>query len=87
MLSKGQMVYYARIIPAVGMYEIYELKLRTVEESYFVGIDKDTKHAYIFGNSALNKSIFINRKDALKTVKEAEKHKKVVSEEIFYEEY
>ena len=87
MLTKGQIVYYARIIPPVGMYEIYELKIRTVEETYFVGVDKKTKHAFLFGNHALDKIVFNDRKDALKIVKEAEKNKKKVSEEIYYEEY
>ena len=86
-LTKGQVVYYARILPPVGMYEVYDLKIRTVEEEYFVGLDKDTQHAYLFENAALEKNVFINRKDALKVVKEAEKNKKTVSEEIYYEEY
>lgn len=86
-LSKKQIVYYARIIKEVGMYEILELKLRTVTEDYFVGTDKDTKHAYLFNNSSIGKTVFTDRKDALKLVKEAEKNKKTVSEEVFYEEY
>lgn len=87
MLKKGQIVYYARIMPSVGMYEILELKLRTVTDEYFVGIEKREKHAYLFGYSTLNKCIFEDRRDALKFVKEAEKNKKEISEEIYYEEF
>ena len=87
MLSKGQVVYYARIIESVGIYEVLELKIRTVEDTYFVGTEKSTKHAYLFGFSYLNKLIFTDRKEALKLVKEAEKNKKVVSEETYYEDY
>lgn len=87
MLTKGQIVYYARILPPVGIYEIIELKLRTVEDTYFVGVENSTKHAYQFGNTAINKTVFFNRKDALKLVKEAEKDKQKISSETYYEEY
>ena len=87
MLKKGQIVYYARIVETVGIYEILELRLRTVEETYFVGTEKNTKHAYLFGTNSLGEIIFFDRQQALKTVKEAEKNKKEVSKETYYEEY
>lgn len=87
MLLKGQVVYYARIMPTVDVYEVLELKIRTVEDDYFVGTEKRSKHAYLFGNSAIDKYIFKDRKMALDLVKEAEKNKKAVSEETYYEEY
>lgn len=86
-LKKKDMVYYARIMPSLGIYDICELKVRTITDTYFVGVDKRDKHAYIFNNNSINKVIFIDRKDALKLVKEAEKNRKhVISEEIYYEE-
>ena len=87
LLEKGQIVYYARIIPTVEIYEVIELKLRTVENTYFVGVEESTQHAYLFGNSNLGKLVFLKRNDALKLVKEAEKSKQVVSGETYYEEY
>lgn len=89
MLSKGQLVYYARIMPNIGIYEIIELKIRTVKDTYFVGTENKTQHAYLFGYSCLEKYVFVNRKDALKLVKEAEKNNKqiVVSKDTYYEEY
>lgn len=86
MLSICDVVYYARIMPTVGVYEILELKIRTIEETYFVGIDKQTKHAYLFPNSYMDKLVFKARKSALKVVKEAEKNKIEVSNETYYEE-
>ena len=85
-LTKGQVLYYARIMPTVGLYEILELKIRTVEDDYFVGTEKNTKHAYLFGYSTINKYVFKDRKLALNLVKESEKNKKEVSEETYYEE-
>lgn len=73
MINKGQIVYYARILPTVDIFEILELKIRTVEEDYFVGTDNNTQQAFLFSNKAINKTIFFERKDALKIVKKAEK--------------
>lgn len=86
MLSKGQMVYYARIMPTVGIYEVLELKVRTVEDTYFVGTEKKLRQAFLLSNSYLDKLVFKDRKSALKLVKEAEKDKKEISNETYYEE-
>lgn len=86
-LHKSDIVYHARIFPTIGLYDLDELKIRTVTEDYFVGIEKHTKRAFLFPCSAINKTIFVNRKDALNKVKEAEKNKVVVSTETYYEEY
>lgn len=85
-LTKRQVVYYARIIETVGIYEVLELRLRTIEETYFVGTEKKTKHAYLFGVNSINKTVFFDRKQALNLVKEAEKNKKEISKEVYYEE-
>ena len=85
-MTKGDILYYARIIPNVGIYEILELKIRTVEETYFVGTEKFTKQAFLFGYSALERTVFVNREDALDLVVGAEEHRKKVSNEIYYEE-
>lgn len=86
-INKKDIVYYARILPETGVYDVCELFVRTVEDDYFVGIDKRDKHAYLFGYNAVDDIIFDNRKDALKRVQEAEKNKKEISEETYYEEY
>lgn len=82
-------LYYARIIPTVGIYDVCQLTIRTVKDDYFVGCDKSDKHAYLFNYSDLNKTVFYKRKDALDLVIETEnrnKNKKI-SNETFYEEY
>lgn len=87
-IKKNDILYYAKILPSVGIYEICELKIRTVEDTYFVGVDKRDKHAYLFSYNNINKTVFKDRKIALKVVQEAEKKKiKVISDESYYEEY
>ena len=86
-IRKNDIVYYARIMPKLGIFDVYDLKVRTVEDTYFVAIDKRDKKSYLFTFTDINKTVFANREDALSKVKEAEKNKPKVSAEIFYEEY
>lgn len=86
-IKKSDIIYYARVMPTVGLYEIVELKVRTVTEDYIVGIDKNTKHAFMFYFDDINRTIFFDRNEALKVVKAAEKNGKKVSDEKYYEEY
>lgn len=86
-IKKSDVIYYARVMPTVGLYEIVELKVRTVAEDYIVGIDKNTKHAYMFYFDDINRTIFFDRNEALRVVKAAEKNSKKVSDEKYYEEY
>jgi hypothetical protein len=87
-LKKKDILYYARIIPQTSIYEVCEVSIRTIEDTYFVGTDKRDKHAYLFSYNAIDKTVFHNRKDALKIVKEAENNKpKDLSTETDYEEY
>ena len=86
-MNKGDKVYFARIIPNVGLYEVLDLKIRMVESDWFSATEKRTNKAYIFSNKNINNKVFMKREDALKIVKEAEKHKKIISDERYYEEY
>ena len=86
-LHKKDVIYYTRIMPTVGIFDVCELIIRTVEDEWFVGIDKHDKHAYLFSYKSIGEYIFFNRSDALKIVKEAEKLKPKITTETYYEEY
>ena len=83
----GDIVYYARIMPTLGIYDVCELKIRTITDTYFVGMDKRDKRAYLFSYNAVGKCIFSNRKDAVEKAIEAEENSPKVSKETYYEEY
>ena len=83
----GDIVYYARIMPTLGIYDVCELKIRTVTDTYFVGMDKRDKRAYLFSYNAVGKYIFSNRKDAVEKVIVTEENSPKVSKETYYEEY
>ena len=87
-IKKGIVLYYARISHNLGMYELCELKVRSVYDTYFVALENRTKIAFLFGNNLIGETVFFNRKDALEKVGEAERNKpKNVSTETYYEEY
>ena len=80
-------VYYARIMPKLDIYDVYDLKVRTITDTYFVAIDKRDKKSYLFTFTDINKTVFTNREDALSKVKKEEKNKPKISTETYYEEY
>lgn len=86
-INKGDILYYSRINPKAGIYDLCELKIRTVTDTYFVGVDKKDKQAHIFGYNDVDNIVFEDRDVALQKIKEAEKNKRHVSDERYYEEY
>lgn len=86
-VKKKDKMYYARILPSADVYDVCELTIRTVEDGWFVGIDKHDKHAYIFNNSDIDKTVFWDRSVALELVKEAEKNKPIIYKEREIENY
>ena len=74
-------------MPTLGTYDVCELKIRTVTDTYFVGTDKRDKRAYLFSYNAVGKCIFSNRKDAVEKAIATEENSPKVSKETYYEEY
>ena len=73
--------------PTVGIYDVCDLTVRTVTDTYFVGMDKRDKHEYLLGFNTVGEVVFDSKKVALNKVHEAEKHKLNISDETDYEEY
>lgn len=67
-------VYYAKILPNVGEYELYDLIIRRIAPTWFATYDttKGSLYSFLFENSAMGKDVFLDRKVALKKVKDAE---------------
>ena len=86
-MKKGDKVYYARVLESVDIYELCDLIVRSVESTWFVAYEKRTKRAYVFDNDKIGLTVFYDREDALKRVKEKEKNRKPIKREIYYEEY
>ena len=86
-LTKGDIIYYSRIMPNLGIFDVYELKIRTVADTYFVGTDKRDKKAFLLPYSAIGEYVFMSRKDAVDKAIIAEENAQKISKETYYEEY
>ena len=86
-MNKGDKIYYARIIQNVGIYEVIDLKVRMISDDWFSATEKRTHKAFIFSNKDIGVIVFTNREQTLELVLEAEKNKKPISNEKYYEEY
>jgi hypothetical protein len=63
------------------MFELIDLKIRTVADTWFVGTEQRTKQAFLFGMNAIDKTVFLDRQEALELVLDAqEKYKKTHKE-------
>lgn len=71
-LRIGTKVYWTRIQSIINTYDLYDLTVRTLYDTYFVAVDKRSKQSFIFSYSAIGKTVFENRGDALDVLKEAE---------------
>jgi hypothetical protein len=88
-MKRGDILYYARIMPNIPLFEVIELKIRTVNDNdkWFCGIENLTKHAFLFDFKDIDNVIFEDRMECLMKVKEAENNCNKKSGEKLYEEY
>lgn len=67
-MEKGDILYYARCLPTVGINELLELKIHTVKDTWFVGTEKISKQSFCFNMKDLGKCVFFSREEALECV-------------------
>ena len=68
-MEKGDVVYMCDVVPNCSIYEVFELTLRTVEDTYAVGVDKKSKQAYMFTPDMIGDYVFNHRIDAVDALK------------------
>ena len=80
-----EVLYFARILPPFGYYEIHELKInhryenpKDHNQDYIAGSDKDTKQRFTFGKKSAEEKLFHDRDKALKYLQQEEKENKDV---------
>lgn len=82
----GDIVYWARINHICGIYDLCELKVRTVYPNAFVGTDTKSKQAFILNYDECDETVFEAREDALRVLKEAETKKRNLTTDTSEEE-
>ena len=85
-IKPKQHLYYAQILQSVGEYNVLEMIVCTLYETYFAVMEKRDKHRYLLNYEDIDRTIFFNRSECLEKVKYAEAHGKKVSNETYYEE-
>lgn len=83
-LKKGDTLYFARIMPSFGYYEIHDVILVTKYDDHCTVADKKTKQSFLFMESNIVTNLFAIRNEALeylKKEKEKNKNAKVYTKE------
>lgn len=72
-LNTGDVVYFTRILPNIAIFELFELKVCTVNKSggWFIGYDTKTHVAFWFYDSEYNFIVFKDRKTAINKINES----------------
>lgn len=90
-MKKGDILYYARCIPNMDIYEILTVKVRGIYDGYFVTIDSSgLKQARLFNDNEIERTVFKERRDAVIYSEEQEelnRNNKKYSNETYYEEF
>jgi hypothetical protein len=86
-VEKRDKVYYARALINVDVFDLYDLIVRTVGDTWFTAYDDKSKQVFLFNYSDIGKRVFMDRKEALDVLNEKKKNRKKVSSETCYEEY
>lgn len=82
-LKKGDSVIFARVLPRVGYYELLDLHIVSVYDTYCTGADSKTKQTFSFSKKLAGEVLFFNRNlalDYLKKKKQENRNVKVAEE-------
>lgn len=64
-LKKGNTVFYVRDFPSHETHDVLKLTLRTITDTYFVGIEEKEQHALLFSYDDIGKTVFLTFSEAL----------------------
>ncbi len=63
-LEKGDIVFFARILPRNKYYKVINLRIVSIHEKYCTGTDLKTKQTYVFDKELAEEALFHNKRDA-----------------------
>ena len=66
----GDTCFYCIVVPQCGTYECEELKIRTVADRYYVGVNVKSKQALMFTPDMIDAYVFRQRYEAVEALKE-----------------
>ena len=77
-IQKGDSLYFARIMPSLGYYEIHDVVLVTKYDDHCSVCELKTKQSFIFNLKTLQDQLYVDREEALAYIKEMKKKNKDV---------
>ena len=77
-IQKGDSLYFARIMPSFGYYEIHDVVLVTKYDDHCSVCELKTKQSFIFNLKTLQDQLYVDREEALAYIKEMKKKNKDV---------
>lgn len=75
-IQKGDTLYFARIMPRFGYYEIHDVVMVTKYDDHCTVCETKTKQSFLLLNSDITEKLHINRDNALTYLREEEKKNK-----------
>lgn len=83
-IEKGDPLFYARVMPELGYYEIHNVTLVTKQDDYCTVTEGKTKQMFLFIKKDIYSRLYLKRAEALEFLKEqkiAYKDVKVITDE------
>ena len=71
-LKRKDKVFFARTMPKLDYYEVFDCVVVSVDEKYCIVSDTKTKQSFLIHNARAEKVLFKDRKLALKYLREEE---------------
>lgn len=73
-LQKGQIVFFARVLPNNEYYKVLNLKIISIHKNYCTGTDLKTKQTFPFDKTIAEKVLFTDKDAALQYLKSRKKN-------------
>ena len=77
-IQKGDQLYFARIMPSFGYYEIHDVIVVTKYDDHCCVCELKTKQSFIFNLKTLQEQLYLDRDEALAYLKKKQKENKNV---------
>ena len=77
-IQKGDSLYFARIMPSFGYYEIHDVVLVTKYDDHCSVCELKTKQSFIFNLKTLQDQLYVDREEASTYLKDMKKKYKDV---------
>ena len=77
-IQKGDSLYFARVMPSFGYYEIHDVVVVTKYDDHCSVCELKTKQSFIFNLKSLREQLFVDKEEASAYLKEMKKKNKDV---------